>query len=55
VANNINWNGEVYGFVRFAKVRDVDKLVKALNNVCFGQYCVRFVLARFDKKGLKRW
>jgi hypothetical protein len=41
---------EVYGFVRYAKVRDVDKLLKALNNVCFGQYCVRAVLARFDRK-----
>ena len=50
VANNRNRNSEVYGFVRYAKVRDVDKLLKALNNVCFGQYCVRVVLARFDRK-----
>jgi len=50
VANTRNRNGEVYGFVRYAKVRDVDKLLKALNNVCFGQYCVCVVLARFDRK-----
>jgi len=49
VANNRNKNGAVYGFVRFAKVRDVDKLLKALNNVCFSQYCVHTKLARFDK------
>ena len=54
VANNRNRNGEVYGFVRFAKVRDVDKLLKALNNVCFGQYCVCAVLARFDRKGERK-
>jgi len=50
VANTRNRNGEVYGFVRYAKVRDVDKLMKALNNVCFGNYCVCAVLARFDRK-----
>jgi len=54
VANNRNRNGEVYGFVRYAKVRDVDKLLKAVNNVCFGQYCVRAVLARFDRKRERR-
>jgi hypothetical protein len=54
VSNNRNRNGDVYGFVRYAKVRDVDKLLKALNNVCFSQYCVRAVLARFDRKGLKK-
>jgi len=50
VANTRNRYGEVYGFVRYAKVRDVDKLLKALNSVCFGQYRVRAVLARFDRK-----
>lgn len=37
VASNRNMNGDVYGFVRYAKVRDMDKLLKALNNVSFGQ------------------
>jgi len=54
VANNRNRNGEVYGFVRFANVRDVDKLLKALNNVCFGRYCVCVMLARFDRKGERK-
>jgi len=54
VANNRNKNSEVYAFVWYAKVRDVDKLLKALNNVCFGQYCVRVVLAKFDKKGSRK-
>jgi hypothetical protein len=46
--------GEVYGFVTYAKVRDVEKLLKAVNNVCFGQYCVCAVLSRFDRKGSKK-
>jgi hypothetical protein len=50
VANNRNKNGEVYVFVHFANVQDVDKLLKALNNVRFGQYRVCAVLARFDRK-----
>lgn len=36
VAPNRNMNGDIYGFVHFANVCDVDKLLKALNNVCFG-------------------
>ena len=54
MANNRNRNCEVFGFVRVAKVRDVDKLLKALNNVCFGQYCVCDVLSRFDRKGERK-
>ena len=50
IANTRNRNGEVYDFVRYTKVRDVDKMLKALNNVCFGQYCVCAVLAGFDRK-----
>ena len=38
VASKRNIYGEVYGFVSYAKVRDIDKLLKALNNVFFGQY-----------------
>lgn len=49
VARNRNMNGDVYDFVRYVKVRDVNKLLKALNNVCFGQYSVHAKLARFDK------
>jgi len=36
--------------VRYANVRDVDKLLKYVNNVLFGQYHVHTTLARFDKK-----
>ena len=53
IANKRNVNDEVYGFVRYAKVRDMDKLLKALNNVSFGQYNVCAKLARFDKKAPK--
>jgi len=49
IAHKRNIYGEVYGFVCYAKVRDVDKLLKALNNMCFGQYFVCAKLARFDK------
>jgi len=44
-----NVNGEMYVFVRFSKVRDVGKLLKAMNAVCFGNFCVREKLARFDR------
>jgi len=36
LARKRNVNGGLFGFVRFCKVRDVDKLLKALNNVWFG-------------------
>lgn len=42
-------HGEVYGFVQYSKVCDVDKLLKAVNNMHFGQFRVRAKLARFDK------
>jgi len=28
-------NGEVYGFVRYFKVHDINKLLRAVNDVCF--------------------
>lgn len=34
-------NGERYGFVRFANVRNVSKLLKAVNEVYFGNFRVR--------------
>lgn len=42
-------NGEVYGFVRFSKVRDVGKLLRAVNAVCFGSFRVQAKIARFDR------
>jgi len=57
VASKHNMHGEVYGFVRYSKVRDIDKLLKAVNNEHFGQYRVIAMLARFDetvpKNGLR--
>ncbi|MCH85674.1 sulfate transporter, partial [Trifolium medium] len=49
VANKRNLHGEPYGFVRFSNVRDVTKLTKALNAVCFGHYRVCARVARFDR------
>jgi len=49
VPNKPNVNGEVYGFVRFSKVRDVSKLLKAVNAVCFGNFRVMAKVARFDR------
>jgi hypothetical protein len=49
VANKRNMHGRPYGFVKFSNVRDVPKLEKALNAVCFGQFRVRASVARFDR------
>ena len=49
VPNKLNMYGEAYGFVRFSNVRDVDKLLRAVNNVYFGHMRVKASLARFHK------
>lgn len=49
VPSRRNFNGEYYGFVRFSKVRDVGKLLKAMNDVCFGNFRVRARVSRFDR------
>jgi len=49
VPNKPNVNGEMYGFVRFSKVRDVSKLLKAVNAVCFGNFRVMAKVACFDR------
>jgi len=49
-----NKHGHIYGFVRFANVRDAEKLLKALNNITFGQFCVWAKFARFDRKPLEQ-
>ncbi|MCH79282.1 cysteine-rich receptor-like protein kinase [Trifolium medium] len=49
VPSKRNIHGEVYGFVKFSNVKDVEKMVKALNAVCFGQYRVHARVARFDR------
>jgi hypothetical protein len=49
VARKRNKLGQPYGFVRFSNVRDITKLTKALNAVCFGDFRVRARVARFDR------
>ncbi|KAK2354954.1 heterogeneous nuclear ribonucleoprotein A0 [Trifolium repens] len=49
VARNRNRYGELYGFVKFSNVRDVDKMTKALNAVWFGQFRIRASVAKFDR------
>lgn len=53
VPSRRNALGEVYGFVKFSNVRDVDKLLKALNSVWFGNLRVQAKVARFDKAAAK--
>ena len=47
-----NFNGEIYGFVRYANVKDVGKLLKVVNVVCFRHFCVRAKVVRFDRSYL---
>lgn len=42
-------SGHTYGFARYSNVRDVDKFLKAVNNVSFGQFRVWAKLDRFDR------
>lgn len=51
LAMKSNVNGGVFGFVRYDKVKDVDKLLKALNNVRFGDWNVVAKVASFDRFG----
>ncbi|PNX55282.1 RNA recognition motif, partial [Trifolium pratense] len=47
-----NKRGQPFGFVKFSNVKDVDKLLRALNKVHFGQFCVRARVASFDRYNL---
>ncbi|PNX83961.1 hypothetical protein L195_g040012, partial [Trifolium pratense] len=38
-----------YGFVRYSKVRDVTKLLRAINDISLGQFRIWARVARFDK------
>jgi len=49
VAPRCNVRGRAYGFVRFLKVRDVEKMVQALNNVWFGDFRIWAKVARFKR------
>jgi len=48
-----NKQGQIYGFARYVNVRDVEKMLKALNNISFGQYCVWAKVARFGRQPLE--
>jgi len=54
LAKKRNVNGGVFGFVRYGNVKDVDKLLKALNNVWFGDYRVVAKVASFDRFGNRK-
>lgn len=51
LAQKRNVNGGAFGFVRFRKVKDVEKLLMALNNVYFGDWRVVAKVASFDRFG----
>lgn len=53
IPNRYNVKGERYGFVRFSNVRDVSKLLKAVNAVCFGNFHIVAKVANFDKEAAK--
>jgi hypothetical protein len=54
LARKRNVNGGVFGFVRYCKVKDVDKLLHALNNVWFGDWKVVAKVSSFDRDGINR-
>ncbi|PNX72734.1 putative sulfate transporter, partial [Trifolium pratense] len=47
-----NRRGQPFGFVKFSNVKDVNKLLSALNKVQFGNFCVRARVASFDRNNL---
>jgi len=49
VAPRCNARGQAYGFVRFLQVKDVDKMVQALNNVWFGDFQIWAKVAKFQR------
>jgi len=54
LARKRNVNGAVFGFVRYSKVKDVDKLLKAVNNVWFDDCKVVAKVSTYDRYGNKR-
>lgn len=55
LARKRNVNGVVFGFVCYAKVKDIDKLLKAVNNVWFGDCEVVAKVSCFDRFGNRRF
>ena len=56
ISRYLNVRGQSYGFARFANVRNVHKLSRALNNVYFGDFRMHANVAKFDMfdKSLKK-
>ena len=54
MARERNVNGSAFGFVRYGNVKDVEKLLKAVNNVWFGDWRVVANVATFDRFGNKK-
>jgi len=54
LAKKRNVNGAVFGFVRYSNVKDVDKLLKAVNNIWFGDCKVVAKVSVYDRFGHKR-
>lgn len=54
LAQKRNVNGGVFSFVCFGKVKDVEKLLKALNNVWFGDWKVVSKVANVGRTGNNR-
>ena len=54
LARKRNVNGALFGFVRYSKVKDISKLLKAVNNVWFGDWKVEAKVSNFDRFGNKR-
>ncbi|GAU45849.1 hypothetical protein TSUD_371450 [Trifolium subterraneum] len=44
-----NLQGKIYGFVRYSNVKDVGKLLNAINDISFGQSRIWAKLARFEE------
>lgn len=49
VATKFNAQGKAYDFVPYGKVKNVEKLTKALNDVTFGTFRVFAKVVRFDR------
>ena len=54
LAKKRNVNGAVFGFVRYSNVKDLDKLLKAVNNIWFGDFKVVAKVSAYDRYGHKR-
>jgi len=54
LARKRNANGGAFGFVRYCKSKDIEKLLKAVNNVWFGDWKVVAKVASFVRDSKNR-